>query len=122
MSLRVRANPDGFGAAITGVDLSQPICGSDVKKIRHAWLQHQVIYFPDQPLEHAQLERFTEYFGGYGNDDYVASIDGHAHILEVRREPDEPVIPFGSSWHSDWSFQATPPRPPPPRRSGTRWC
>ena len=32
-----------------------------------------------------------------------------AHILEVRREPGETVPPFGSAWHSDWSFQATPP-------------
>jgi taurine dioxygenase len=34
---------------------------------------------------------------------------GHPNVLEVRREPDEKVAPFGGNWHSDWSFQAQPP-------------
>jgi taurine dioxygenase len=60
-------------------------------------------------MSHEDLERFTGYLGDWGNDPYVAPIDGHPHILEVRRDPDEPVAPFGGAWHSDWSFQAAPP-------------
>ncbi len=107
--LQVAPEANNFGAAITGVDLSQPLDTQTVKEIRQHWLAHQVIYFPDQPLEHCQLERFTRYFGDFGNDPYVQSIDQHQHILEIRREPSEAVAPFGGSWHSDWSFQAAPP-------------
>ena len=44
-----------------------------------------------------------------GNDPYVKPIEGHNNILEVRRNADEKIAPFGGSWHSDWSFQSTPP-------------
>lgn len=109
MTIDVSARPNGFGAAISGVDLSGPLSDREVDDIRSAWLTHQVVYFPDQPMEHGDLERFTRYLGDWGHDPYVAPIDGHPHILEVRRNPDEPVAPFGGAWHSDWSFQAAPP-------------
>lgn len=109
MNIKVSARSNGFGAAITGVDLGKPLNDREVDDIRAAWLTHQVVYFPDQPMAHRDLERFTRYLGDWGHDPYVAPIDGHPHILEVRRNPDEPVAPFGGAWHSDWSFQAAPP-------------
>lgn len=98
-----------FGAQITGLDLSEDLSQDVVDEIRCYWLKYQVLAFADQPLTHAQLERFTRYFGKHGNDPYVKAIDGHQHILEVRREPNEQPAPFGTSWHSDWSFQQSPP-------------
>lgn len=80
-----------------------------VAELRELWLTHQILYFPEQPLSHEQLERFGRYFGAPGEEPYVKPIDGHPHILEVRREPDEQASPFGGSWHSDWSFLAAPP-------------
>jgi taurine dioxygenase len=109
MIVNVQPNPSGFGAAVTGIDLSRPLTDEVVAAVRRAWLAHQVVYFPDQPMSHQDLERFTGYMGEFGHDPYVAPIDGHPHILEVRRDPDEPVAPFGAAWHSDWSFQESPP-------------
>jgi len=109
VTLEVHPNPGGFGAAITGVDLCKPLDAMTIAAIRKAWLAHQVVYFPDQPMDHEDLERFTRYIGEFGHDPYVAPLAGRPHILEIRREPDEAVAPFGSAWHSDWSFQATPP-------------
>jgi len=109
MGLDIHPNAGRFGAVITGVDLSQPLRPETVAQIRAAWLAHQVVYFPDQPMTHEDLERFTGYLGPFGHDPYVAPLAEHPHILEIRREPDEPVMPFGSAWHSDWSFQPNPP-------------
>ena len=109
MSLIVKANDNGFGAAIEGLELRKGLSAEAVEEVRNAWLAHQVVFFPNQPLEHLELEAFTRAFGDFGDDPYVAPIDSHEHILEVRREPDEAVSPFGGSWHSDWSFQETPP-------------
>jgi taurine dioxygenase len=109
VTLDVRPNATGFGACLTGVDLSRPLDGADVHAIRQAWLAHQVVYFPNQRMNHQDLERFTGYLGEFGHDPYVAPVDGHPHVLEVRRDPDEPASPFGAAWHSDWSFQQTPP-------------
>jgi taurine dioxygenase len=107
--LTVLPNASGFGATVTGVDLSKPLEASETAGIRAAWLRHQVLSFPDQPMSHEDLERFTRYLGDWGHDPYIAPVADHPHILEIRRDPDEPVAPFGSAWHSDWSFQACPP-------------
>lgn len=98
-----------FAACIKGVNLAQTLSPADAERIRALWLRYQILYFPGQVLTHPQLEQFTETFGPYGHDPFVAPMSGHQHILEVRREPEEDVVPFGSSWHSDWSFQAAPP-------------
>ena len=107
--INVTAHANDFGACISGLDLKTALSSGVAAEIRSLWHQYQVIYFPDQPLNHHQLEAFTENFGPYGHDPFIASVEGHNHILEVRREPEEQVVPFGSSWHSDWSFQAVPP-------------
>lgn len=108
-SIEVIARPDGFGAEVRGLDLSMPLPPGHLEAVKAAFAAHGVIWFPDQPLTHDQLEAFTLQFGEFGWDPYIAPLADRPHILEVRREPDEKTSPFGSAWHSDWSFQETPP-------------
>jgi alpha-ketoglutarate-dependent taurine dioxygenase len=107
--LKVKSNPSGFGAEVTGLDLSRPLPPEVLAAVKAAFLAHGVLWFPDQPLDHDQLESFTLQLGPFGWDPYVAPLADRPHILEVRREPDETTSPFGGAWHSDWSFQETPP-------------
>jgi taurine dioxygenase len=108
-SLVVTPHAHDFGARVEGLDLGAALSQDTISELRELWLTHQILYFPEQPLNHEQLERFTRYFGDHGDDPYVKAVDDHPNILEIRREPDEQVSPFGGSWHSDWSFQAAPP-------------
>ncbi len=107
----IKITPTGasLGAFVTGVDLSKPLTEEEVATLRKAWLEHLVLAFPDQPMNHADLERFTQYFGPFGDDPFIAPIDGHPHIIEVKRAADEKASVFAAAWHSDWSFQDTPP-------------
>ncbi len=107
--LTVAANHTGFGAGVTGLDLSRPLPPDTLTAVQAAFLAHGVLWFPDQPLTHDQLEAFTLQLGPFGWDPYVAPLADRPHILEVRREPDETTSPFGGAWHSDWSFQEAPP-------------
>jgi taurine dioxygenase len=109
MRLQVHSQSGGFGAAVTGIDLAKPLSTDTARRLRRIWLDHQVLSFPDQPMEHGVLEGFARAFGDFGVDPYVAPVPDHEHILEVRREPTEKVSPFGAAWHSDWSFQGMPP-------------
>ena len=109
MSLKIEPNPNDFGANITGIDLSKDLPAKQISQIRNAWVKHRVICFPNQHISPSELELFSGYFGEFGNDPYISPIAGYEHIIEVRREPDEKPQPFGSSWHSDWSFQENPP-------------
>lgn len=107
--IRVRPNPSGFGAEIAGLDLSRPLPAETLAEVKQAFADHAVVWFPDQPLDHDQLEAFTLQMGAFGDDPYVKPLADRPHILEVRREPEETASVFGGAWHSDWSFQVRPP-------------
>jgi len=107
--LSIAPNESGFGAAVTGLDLARSLPADTLAAVKAAFLAHGVLWFPDQPLNHDQLEAFTLQLGPFGWDPYVAPLADRPHILEVRRDPDEKASVFGGGWHSDWSFQETPP-------------
>jgi len=98
-----------LGAQVTGLDLSRPLDGETVAAIRKAWLEHLVLAFPDQPMSHDDLERFTCCFGDFGEDPFIAPLPDRPHIIEVKRAATETASVFAAAWHSDWSFQDTPP-------------
>lgn len=109
MSIHISPSDQACGAAVTGVDLTQPLDDSQVADIRAAWLKHHVLAFPDQNMSDDDLERFTQYFGGFGHDPFFDPIQGREHIAAIRRDADEKSPLFAENWHSDWSFQAHPP-------------
>ena len=108
-TISVQPQPTGFGAEITGLDLTRPLSADVLAEVKAAWARHGVVAFPDQPLSLEAQEAFTLQMGGFGVDPYIKPMDGHPNVLELRREPDEKATNFGAGWHSDWSFQATPP-------------
>ena len=54
-----------FGASIRGIKLNRDACKT-VAALREVWLEHHVLAFPEQTLSDDDLERFTQYFGGFG--------------------------------------------------------
>ncbi len=108
-SLQIHARPTGFGARVSGLDLSQPMPADLRAELNAAFAKHAVLYFPDQPLTIEQLEAFTLQFGEFGVDPFIKPLENHPHVLELRREADEKAVNFGAAWHSDWSFQQEPP-------------
>lgn len=110
MKLDVTPSGQACGATVRGVDLTQPLTKDAAAAIRAAWLQHQVLAFPDQALTDDQLEAFTLAFGPFGEDPFIAPIPGHPHIIAVKRMADETSPIFAESWHTDWSFQKRPPQ------------
>jgi taurine dioxygenase len=108
-TITVTPQPSGFGAEITGLDLTRPLPDDVLAEVKAAWARHGVVAFPDQPMSLDALEAFTLQMGGFGHDPYIKPMAGHPNVLELRREPDEKATNFGAGWHSDWSFQATPP-------------
>lgn len=105
----VTPQESGFGARIEGVDLSRPLPPAVLDAVKAAWAKHSVVAFPGQPLSLEALEAFTQTIGPFGVDPFIAPMPGHPNVLELRREPDEKATNFGAGWHSDWSFQKTPP-------------
>ncbi len=108
-TLSIAPAAGGFGACVRGIDLAATLTPVDADAIRDALAQHGVLSFPGQDLDPGALERLGARLGEFGDDPFVTPMDGHAHVIEVRREAAETAPVFGSHWHSDWSFQACPP-------------
>lgn len=109
MSLDITPSGQACGASVRGIDLTQSLSESDVADIRAAWLTHHVLAFPDQHMSDDDLERFSLYFGAFGDDPFIAPIDGRQHVIAVKRDADETGPIFAEAFHTDWSFQKVPP-------------
>lgn len=109
MPLDITPSGQACGAAVRGINLAKPLSASVIADIRAAWLQHFVLAFPDQMLSDDDLERITLYFGPFGEDPFIAPILGRKHIIAVARAASETGPIFAEAWHTDWSFQETPP-------------
>jgi alpha-ketoglutarate-dependent taurine dioxygenase len=98
-----------LGAEVLGIDIRQ-LSNAQLEEIKQAMADHLVLFFRDQQLSIEDQEKFTRALGDFGKDPYVKGIEGHPHVLRLVKEADEktPYV-FGGAWHSDWSFQETPP-------------
>jgi len=98
-----------LGAVVSNINISDKLSDADLQSIKKLWNEVYVLVFPNQILDHSQFENFSLIFGEFGEDPFLKSIKGHPNIIEVKRAAMEKASHFGASWHSDWSFQKTPP-------------
>jgi taurine dioxygenase len=109
MTMTVTPQDAPCGALVEGLDLRRPLAAGQIAAIRQAWLHHQVLAFVGQDMAVEDIERFALTIGPFGTDPFFASIPGHPHVAQVRREADEKTPLFAEAWHSDWSFLPSPP-------------
>jgi len=109
MGLHVKNTEASFGAFVTGVDLTRELSSDLVGELRSLWLKHKVLVFPEQQMNDYDLERFSLYFGEFGEDPFLGHIDGHQNIAAIQRKADETTPIFAENLHSDWSFLDVPP-------------
>ncbi|MBC3385122.1 taurine dioxygenase [Pseudomonas sp. SWRI179] len=95
-----------LGAQIDGIDISQPLSLADRDTVEQALLEHQVLFFRNQPIEPPQQARFAAYFG-----------DLHIHPIypNVPEQPEVLVLDTAVTdvrdnavWHTDVTFLSTP--------------
>ena len=109
MKIKIPSNSAKLGVEISDLNLSGDFTADEISEIRKSWTDYGVAFFPDQKLSHENFEKFSLLFGKFGDDPYLKSLDERPNIVEVKRSANEKAPPFGGSWHSDWSFQKTPP-------------
>ena len=98
-----------IGVEITDVDISKPLNKADLNSIHSLWVKNSVAIFPDQKLSHDAYNDFAMQFGAFGKEPFLTTMKTQMHIVELRRKATEEASHFGGSWHSDWSFQSSPP-------------
>ena len=96
------------GAELHGVDISQDLDADTISEIRSALLDHGVIFFRGQTLDHAQHKRFARRFGDIFIQPNFRGVGADDEILEIRRQPTDTRI-VGENWHADTTMMAEPP-------------
>ena len=98
-----------IGVEITDVDISKPLNKADLNSIHSLWVKNSVAIFPNQKLSHDAYNDFAMQFGAFGKEPFLTTMKTQMYIVELRRKATEEASHFGGSWHSDWSFQSSPP-------------
>lgn len=106
---RLTAEPitGALGAEISGVDLSKDLDETTLDEIRAALRNHLVLVFRDQKLEADDLVALGRRFGDLHVNPFVAGLEGHPEIMQIRSEENE-TARFAGRWHSDITWDRRP--------------
>ncbi len=106
MSLIITPLSSALGAQVEGIDLNQSLTRTQRDQVEQALLEHQVLFFREQPLTPQAQARFAANFG-----------DLHIHPIfpNVPEQPEVLVLDTAVTdvrdnaiWHTDVTFLATP--------------
>ncbi len=98
-----------LGAEVSGVDLAAPLDPAREKELRHAWLEHQVLFLRDQDVTVEQHKAFARHFGDLHIHPVLQQLRDEGHPEVVVLEADESRQFLASAWHSDVTFEKCPP-------------
>jgi taurine dioxygenase len=106
--IQVRPLAGALGAQVSGADL-RDLDDATFAEIHSAWLDHAVLFFPDQDLSPDQHKSFGQRFGTLQVHPFLHSRaeEGHPEIVVLESSEKMPVVADG--WHTDVTFSQTPP-------------
>ena len=113
--LQIKQVAGRIGAEISGIDLNQPVGDAAVKAIRQALLEHKVVFFRNQNIDHDAQVRFTSRFGQvtYAHPLEDEPNPAHPEILAIDRRRydrrDKRRYSYESRWHTDVTAVVNPP-------------
>ena len=108
-NIQVEPLTNVIGAEVRGVDLSKPLDGITRQEIHDAWMEHLVLFFRDQDLDIESHKAFARQFGELHIHPVLQPLkdEGHPEIVILVSSADMPYV--AERWHSDVTFESTPP-------------
>jgi taurine dioxygenase len=106
MSIDVNHLSGSLGAEIRGVDLAN-LESADFEAIRAAFLENHVLVFRDQKLTPEQQVAFGQRWGDLYVHPIIPHLRGHPEIVPITNSGKKRSLT--EVWHSDVSFDPTPP-------------
>lgn len=96
-----------LGAEVEGLDLAKGASADDYAEIHRLLLEHEVLFFRDQNISHAQHKALAESFGPLQTHPAYDTVEGFAEITILESTPQQPTKI--EAWHSDMTFRQHPP-------------
>lgn len=106
--IETRKVAGALGAEIHGVDLSAPLPPETIAEIRHALLEHLVVFFRDQKLSVEHFRAFARTLGQPVEYPFVNGLPGYPEVIQVMKLEHE-TANFGGIWHTDTAYLERPP-------------
>lgn len=106
--IEVRPIAGALGAEVHGVDMSRDLDAEVVAEMRHAFLEHLVIFLRDQTATPLQQLAFARKFGEPIEYPMLKGLPESQMITPVVKLEHERNN-FGGIWHSDTTYLAEPP-------------
>jgi len=108
MGINVEPLSPVIGAQISGANLSQ-LAEAEFAVIEQALVDHQVIFFRDQPELAPETQiAFAERFGPLHTHPAAPHLDTHPEVFVIHAHKDSKVA-NGNGWHTDVSCDEQPP-------------
>lgn len=106
MTLHITPLSPALGAQISGIDLRQPLTAGLRQQLEDALLQHQVLFFREQPIEPQQQAAFAAQFGDLHIHPIYPNIPEQPEVLVLDTAVTD--VRDNAIWHTDVTFLETP--------------
>lgn len=112
--LKTRPLSSGFGAEVSGIDLSKDISAMDQMVIRELWAKHQLLLFRGQLLGEADLVRTSRYIGDleiHIRREYLSEENPEILLVSNIKKDGRPVGILSDTevgWHYDQIYLPRP--------------
>ena len=106
MSLTITPLSPALGAQISGIDLTREISREQRDAVEQALLQHQVLFFREQPLTPQQQANFAARFGDLHIHPIYPNVPETPQVLVLDTAVTD--VRDNAIWHTDVTFLPTP--------------
>jgi taurine dioxygenase len=99
-----------IGAELSGISLVEAVTNDDLfAEIKHALLQHKVLFLRDQQISKAEHVAFAKRFGDLEDHPVAGSDPDHPGLVCIYKDLDSPPDHYENAWHCDATWREVPP-------------
>lgn len=107
MHIQVTPVARALGAIVSGLNLSDDLPQSAIDRLNELLIEHQVLFFRDQPITPEAQARFAARFGTLHVHPIYPVLPELPEILLL--DTHGAFLPDNDNWHTDVTFTETPP-------------
>jgi taurine dioxygenase len=107
MTLQVMRVARALGAVVEGIDLSKDLEQSTIDRLSELLIEHQILFFREQPISPEAQARFAARFGSLHVHPIYPVLPELPEILLLDNHAS--FLPDNDNWHTDVTFSQTPP-------------